>query len=213
MKVHIGPHKRDLISIRGLDSKYDRMRGYIDEDDYTWYDKIIFNGISVLYAIVGPINSLFRMRPRKVDIVIDDYDVWEMDYTLSLIILPMLKKLRTQKIGSATVDNEDVPKDLWSTNKPEAANNYNDDTVHARWGWVIDEMIWAFEQIADNENDEQFHSGSIDLQFKKLDSGHSQMVRGPNDTHVYDKDGHARHEKKISNGLRLFGKYYRGLWD
>ena len=33
-------------------------------------------------------------KERKVNIRIDNYDLWSMDHTLSLIILPMLKKLK-----------------------------------------------------------------------------------------------------------------------
>jgi hypothetical protein len=39
------------------------------------------------------------------------------------------------------------------------------------------------------------------------------MEKGPNDTHEWDKEGYDKHSKRIDNGLRLFGKYYRGLWD
>ena len=31
--------------------------------------------------------------------------------------------------------------------------------------------------------------------------------------YVYDRDGHKKHEERIDNGILLFGKYYRGLWD
>jgi hypothetical protein len=40
---------------------------------------------------------------------VDYWDVWNMDHTLSPIILPMLKRLREVKHGSGFVDMEDVP--------------------------------------------------------------------------------------------------------
>jgi hypothetical protein len=38
-------------------------------------------------------------------------------------------------------------------------------------------------------------------------------VRGPNDTHKWDKDGYMKHNERIQVGLVLFGKYFRNLWD
>ena len=80
----------------------------------------------------------------------------------------------------------------------------------------MEQMIWSFEQLQpENDWEEQFHTGVSDIQFKKLDdgSGNSEMVRGPNDTRKWDKTGHIAYQKRISNGLVLFGKYYQGLWD
>jgi hypothetical protein len=31
--------------------------------------------------------------------------------------------------------------------------------------------------------------------------------------HWYDAEGHLLHEERIQEGLELFGKYYRSLWD
>jgi hypothetical protein len=41
----------------------------------------------------------------------------------------------------------------------------------------------------------------------------SEMIRGPNDTKVYDWEGRKAYEARIQNGFRLFGKYYQNLWD
>ena len=39
------------------------------------------------------------------------------------------------------------------------------------------------------------------------------MDRGPNDTSHFDKKEFDKYNKQINNGLKLFGKYYRALWD
>jgi len=39
------------------------------------------------------------------------------------------------------------------------------------------------------------------------------MVKGPNDTHAFDKEGWEAWNARKTNGFRLFGKYYEGLWD
>jgi len=161
------------------------------------------------------INQYLDRKQRKIKVHIDGYDVWGMDYTLSLVILPMLKKLKANKCGAPFVDDKDVPKKLRSTSAPPTKNDWDtDDLFFQRWDWIMDELIWTFEQLADENNDDQFHSGNMDMQFKKKEgSKFSEMVKGPKDTHVYDSKGHAKHNKRIARGLKLFGKYYRGLWD
>ena len=87
-------------------------------------------------------------RKRKIQVRIDKYDTWNMESTLSYIIIPMLKQLKETKHGSPSVDDADVPKELRSTSVPEKENEWDiDDNWHDRWNWVLDEMIWAFEEI------------------------------------------------------------------
>ena len=41
----------------------------------------------------------------------------------------------------------------------------------------------------------------------------STMVDGANHTYQCDYDGMNKVYDRMDNGFRLFGKYYRGLWD
>jgi len=153
-------------------------------------------------------------RERKVKIHIDKYDTWNMNNTLAMIILPMLKQLKATKHGSPFVDDKDVPKNLRSTAAPPKENEWDIDANHeARWDWVMDEMIWTFEQLNDEDNDSQFHSGVNDYVFEKKDNGYVEIVNGPNHTAKFDYEGYKKHHNRISKGLLLFGKYYQGLWD
>jgi hypothetical protein len=80
-------------------------------------------------------------------------------------------------------------------------------------------MIWSFEQLNDDDNDAQFHTGVHDKKSVACawdDNGKAtmyQMVDGENDTSHFDVDGYTAHHAKIQVGLTLFGKYYRNLWD
>lgn len=158
-------------------------------------------------------------QKRKVDIYIDNYDVWSADHTLALIIVPVLKKLRDQKHGCPHVDDKDVPVELRRGAAPalteeQLNTGHTDELWEARWNWVIDEMIWAFEQHANPEWDEQYYSGESDwvlkpvegTEFKKLD-------HGPNHTFKVDNKGMQKHRARMNNGRRLFAKYYESLWD
>ena len=131
---------------------------------------------------------------QKTSIRIDKYDTWNMDNTLAPIILPMLVQLKATKHGAPNVDIEDVPKELRPTNTEEWQKLYKeggepDDKFFKRWDWVLDEMIWAFEQ-------------------KCRDDWMSDY-----DYNKWDSEGAKAHQERISNGFRLFGKYYESLWD
>ena len=170
--------------------------------------------VTFLYKFLLWIES---KKKRKVEVHIDKWDTWNLGETLALITLPMLKQLQDTKHGSPQVEDEDVPAGLGlrSDEAPAKENDWDtDDNIHKRWDWVLAEMIWAFEQIADDDNDDQFHTGEHDIYFEKVEGeNYSEMKNGPKDTHVFDKEGYKKHQDRIQRGTILFGKYYRGLWD
>lgn len=176
MKVYIGnyDYHKSVYYLEGKWLSYNHnKRVYdIDEEDYTRVDKIIIGILSVIqWCLNATINKFIDWRGRKINIQIDHYDTWNMDHTLALIIVPMLKQLKETKHGSPNTDLEDVPENL------------RDSDVHVRWDWIMNEMIWAFEQIISEEE-----LGIMAQEFLKND-------------------------ERIKNGTMLFGKYYRGLWD
>ena len=165
-----------------------------------------------LYKFLSWIDS---KKKRTIKVHIDRWDTWSMDHTLAYIVLPMLKQLKETKHGAPFVDLKDVPKELHGKKltKKQKDNGEVDDKHFERWDWVLDEMIFAFDSKLDDSWEEQFETGETDLQWKKLEDGCSEMIRGPNDTKVYDWEGRNKYEERISNGFRLFGKYYESLWD
>ena len=97
------------------------------------------------------------IHPKINYVKIDRWDTWSMDYTLSHIIVPMLKQLKETKHGSPFVDDEDVPEELKSTSAPPKENDWDTDENHfKRWDWALNEMIWAFEQNLDDKSEEKF---------------------------------------------------------
>lgn len=179
----------------------------------------------ILLPISVAVNRVLDfIHPEVRYIKIDRWDTWSMDSTLTPIILPMLRQLRNSKHGSPNVEDEDVPEHLRSTAAPPKKNEWDtDDLWHERWNWVMDQMIWSFEQL-DSDWESQFHTGKSDIYWEKIDEYHenpitgkmeqlSEMKRGPNDTHQFDAAGYQAHSDRIDLGLRLFGKYFRALWD
>lgn len=208
---------------------------------YTVLEKVIFwreidydePMIEWWVSVLNPISEAIRttldfVHPQISYVKLDRYDTWNMDTTLATIILPMLKQLKAAKHGSPCVEDDDVPATLRSTTKAAIKSKKNawdsDCNLHRRWNWVMDEMIWAFEQIhPDNDWEGQYHTGVIDFksvpidadgkEVPKKDAKFFRMDKGPKDTHKFNKAGYERHQKRINNGLRLFGRYYQGLWD
>ncbi len=178
---------------------------------------------------ITPISSAIqwvmdRVHPRIEIVKIDRWDTWSMDHTLATIVLPMLRQLKETKHGAPMVDDEDVPEHLRSTAAPPRENEHDTDGNHfLRWDWVLDEMIYAFEKKNQDDWSSEFHSGEIDMLWFPVDKDgnevakgehkYMEMRRGPNDTSHWDKEGMEAVQKRISNGFRLFGKYYEALWD
>jgi hypothetical protein len=151
-----------------------------------------------------------QSRKKRIEYVhIDKYDVWSMDSTLALIILPMLQKLKTQKHGYGWVDNKDVPKDYRSTVKGARTGlkQYDwDHNAEVRYAWMLEELIWTFSQLADEDDGEsQFYDHTESSKEKDFNKSLQKLK--------VDHVGLEAHHKRIENGLRLFGKYFRTLWD
>lgn len=144
----------------------------------------------------------------------------------------MLKQLRNTKHGSGYVDQKDLPPHLQFTETEEHDNQKcfefyhetSDDNklkvdVHVQYEWVLDEMIWAFEQLQCDWED-QYRSGDHDILWvpsDRLDENGEPlaytMEDGPKNTYKCDYDALFKHQARINNGLRLFGVYFQHLWD
>ena len=155
----------------------------------------------------------YSKNKRKIKVRIDPYDTWSMDNTLALIILPMLKQLKETKHGSQLVDDEDVPEHMRHTFS-KGPNDYETDDpwIHYKWDWVLNEMIWAFEQELDEDWEDQFIHGTPSYEYDIFDNDY-KVMKQTNPHYWVDRNSMKEYNDKINNGFRLFGKYYNGLWD
>lgn len=148
-----------------------------------------------------PFNYFHRRWKRKEYVRIDEYDTWSMDHTLALIILPMLKQLKVNNHGYGFVDQEDAP---------------GIEEGPARWDFVMDEMIWAFDQYTREDNDEPYPTGDFLSCWADLDGEPGEPTE-PTPEQIknieeYRAASAIYHERK-KKALILFGKYYNSLWD
>jgi hypothetical protein len=177
------------------DNRFEYSKGY---DKYVYPLGEFLAGKKKDSLLTKLCNWIDSKQKRKVKIHIDPYDTWNMDHTLALIILPMLKQLQEKRHGSPMVHPEDVPENLRASTHQHYDDQkcfdwYTEDPVenlvHVRWEWVMNEMIWTFEQLVDKDSD-----------FKFFEKG-------------FDSVEYTKHHARVDNGLKLFGKYYEGLWD
>jgi len=125
-----------------------------------------------------------KFLDRKVKIRVDDYDTHSCDYTIALIVAPLLKRFRGLENIASNIDDDDVPDSLKRPTNDSPVDEYGFDiNYQARWNWVIDEMIWGMEQIINPDEIEQ------------------------------SQKAYQIQQERISNATRLFGKYFRNLWS
>lgn len=212
MKVKIGPYK-NYFGVYQL-AELTRYIGFSEDAQYKLGEYL---GETFLDPLFKWIDS---KRKRSIYIRIDSYDVWSMDHTLGLIALPMLIKLKDAKHGYPLVDDEDVPEELRSTNAKPKENDWDVDSLaEKRWEWVIDKMIFSFQQIVDdNYNMDRFYIPLTEEEIaerkeKYKDSDDIFSTMELRSKTKLDIPSLMEFEREIDKGFCLFGKYYRSLWD
>lgn len=166
------------------------IRKFYDPDELTGFLEFICH-----LQYKKPLSYIFdwlNSDKNRIKVKINDYDVWNLDNTLALIILPSLIRLKEDQQSAGRVADEDVPDNIKSTNaKPKESEFDIDEFYFDRWNYVINEMIFAFTEIV-KDDDSRFFTDN---------------------DRMFDKLGYDEYHARIDNGTRLFGKYYRNLWS
>lgn len=221
MKVYIGPYKNWIGPFQlaekilfWMDKDDDRVHKFGEwlagKDDHSWLMKTCL--------------WFEKFRERNISVRIDRHDTWSMDHTLAHIILPMLKQLQETKHGSPLVDDEDVPDELKSTAAPPKKDEWDvDDNHFKRWDWALGEMIFAFECKLDDSWDNEFWTGEWGkCEFVETDEEYTNPLTNKvekmytmknSGNRTCDWEARQKVQNRITNGFRLFGKYYENLWD
>jgi hypothetical protein len=146
------------------------------------------------------------IHPRFNYVKIDRYDTWSMDHTLAYIIHPMLVQLNKTKHGAPFTEDDDVPEYLRSYMAQPKENEWDTDSLHfMRWEWILNEIIWSFEQKLKGDDESQFFDHSESHGIKDFNESMKKLK--------VDREGLEAHQKRKANGFRLFGCYYSNLWD
>ena len=210
MKIKIGGYPNRLICnihTRHMEKKYEGL-SYENQTHEDYVLEAIEDAVQSVYNVF---NWLwYDRRTQKVCVRIDTWDTWSMDHTLAHIVLPMLAQLKATKHGAPCTDDKDVPKELRSASAPTKKNSWDTDDNHfKRWDWILDEMIWAFNQKCRDDWEGDYY------EYREMGPEES---KDPNSLFGLklvweDREGQKAHQKRMANGFKLFGKYYENLWD
>ena len=205
MKVKVGDYPSRLvcnIHTNHMNKKYEGL----SYENQTHEDHVLEVIEEVVQSVYNVFNWVwFDRRTQKVKVRIDKWDTWSMDSTLAHIVLPMLAQLKATKQGAPGVDNADVPKELRMSKKDMAQfakDGSTDDKFFKRWDWILDEMIWAFNQKCRDDWEGDFY----EYKFDGTETFGLKLV-------WEDREGSKAHQERMTNGFKLFGKYYENLWN
>jgi len=219
MKVYLSGYRNHWLSPYTIMGKVLFWKKWTDPRFDLYDDKNDYLTDWLIPVCNGIRNVLDFIHPRIQYVKIDNYDTWSMDSTLAKIILPMLKDIRKSKCGAPATNDKDVPKELRSTSAPSKENPWDTDALwFDRWNWILDEMIFAFEHIVNEDWEDEYFTGISDTHTEACEWDANgkptlhKVVEGPKHTRHFDRKGWLKVNKRIENGLTLFGKYYRSLW-
>jgi hypothetical protein len=241
MRVYIGPYKNGFGSYQIAKTIF----FWKDEDTDEGYESVdkLYNALEKIGVgkVCVWINKKFD---RKIKVKIHNYDTWGMDNTLAYIILPMLKQLKATKHGSPYVDQDDLPVELRLTkretkvhdeghwNKKIKATEEEIEAAskkfHSQFDWVLDQMIWSFEQELDEEKeyphyyDPYLPDEPLEVEppsYVIKDAGTEEEAKPLFDDAFrrkmgkFNKEKYTAYQARKQLGFTLFGKYYQSLWD
>ena len=230
MKVYIGPYRSWVGPYQIMDGLFFWHEKYPEDELEKRWDYRLHDNLSEKLAetwVAKFCEWINNFKKRKIKVKIHEYDHWSCDATLTPIVLPLLKSLKEHKQGSGNIDLNDVPMEMRLTDTEEYdaqstfAFYHEPDLqkikcdVHTRYEWVLDEMIWAFEQLNSDNWEDQYWITHPEIDFTILpeDEGKTSKPLRWKVAGECDWEGRQKHQDRIDNGLRLFGKYFQTLWD
>lgn len=134
------------------------------------------------------INTDFE-NPQKDIIEIESRDLWNLNHQLAKVIQPCIAAFLEKHESGGMQGHPFIHKEDLLNNVKVKPENYNEDGAwcHESWIAVLEKINWAFQAIK-GEFDEDTMKFSVMDQYRE-------------------------HEEKIQEGLNLFAKYYKALWD
>ena len=183
MRVKIGPYKNWIGPYQIAD--WLQYIGVNEETRYKiggWLADTWVNSVS---------QWIYAKYDRKVKIRIDEYDTWNMDKTLAMIIVPMLIQLK------------------------KTTHGYPPDLTEEEWNKILDKMIWSFREILEDDWESKYiyNYGKYHFEEREPINGEKMSEMVWDVEPVIDIEGIRLHSERIDEGLMLFGKYYKNLWD
>jgi hypothetical protein len=141
-----------------------------------------------IYHTVGQFRNWTITKYQQLRYGVADSECWSLDYTFTRYMLPRLKHFRNMKRYS-----------------------YPSDVTPEEWERILDEIIWAFDYMANEEKYIIMPHFDSDIE-KVFDMNRPKTLEREIEWRNYfDKMKSLQHRKVES--LKLFAKYYEALWD
>lgn len=152
---------------------------------------------------------------KKCNVEVTYGSEWNADWTIATMVLPLLQKVKECKQGAPFTSDEDVPEHLRSTACAPVEEWETDDNWFKRWEYILDEIIFAMQEIANgNENEPPFHTKEGEMVMKEInpETGLGDIVFEGWESTPESEEAHRSYHARVQNGCRLFGKYFTALW-
>ncbi len=161
-------------------------------------------------------------KQRTFSIKIENHDLWDFNGSVGPIILEWLKQFRTYNKHGVPADMpsflntvEDYTTqlcfDFYKQSNPPFSDSEDE------WNIILDKMIWSFEEIINEPNGDCYWDVKPNIDFdttfaqeSKSDGFHETVWK---ETGKFNHRKHDEYQNKIQEGLDLFCKYLRNLWD
>lgn len=192
-----------LSTMTDLDSEWYRINKYAD----WWCDRV---PRCLGYGLHDSYLSLRRWcisTYQKWRYGVSDEECWNLNTTFARYILPRLKHFRS-------MNRMGVPGNMFV--KYHSIDEAETEEGVKRWNAILDEMIWTFEYIV---NDETFNAipDTKPFRSKNVEDWADSIGREkcPEEQALWDAYFAKSQtlEDRKNKGLELFAKYFDNLWD
>ena len=149
-----------------------------------WYMRIYYRTLNRIDAI----KYFFRQTYERVRYGFKLEEAWDFKSHHASYCVPRLKRLKSKLHGHPT------------------------HLTHDEWAEILDKIIWAFENV--NNDPQPIYSDDFDHRWLRTENDDGSVTfKSLNKTGTIDFSPVKEHTKRVDEGLELFAKYYRGLWD
>lgn len=154
-------------------------------------------------------NWVYSKRKRKIKIKLYEWDTWNLDSTMALIMIPCLEQLKETKHG--------IPSSMFESTEVDQNGNPTELSMalaKETWNEVLDHMIWSLKQCLDEEYEAfQIVKGEIDIKDYPEDEGKACVPLRWGVEPQTNWDAYFAYHEQIQVGLNYIGKYWRNLWS
>jgi hypothetical protein len=159
--------------------------GYVTNKFGDWFLDTVPYGWRVYYKC-HDIKRWFISTYQRIRYGVSNEECWSLDATFSKFILPRLKHFKKMK-----------------------RYGYHPDFTPEEWENLLDELIWTFEYLNDDERFNPFPHYLGDTEWL-LNKG-----KTPEQKQSFDEwmKKHNELQERKQKGLELFARYYCHLWD